>query len=240
MTKSRFANLDILISSSVEYNIKKESAEFLAIDSSSVQENQEFKAKIMKSINKTHPGVVKMRLKTVLVASLILISILLTACVCIPTIREKVFGPVIRWYKEYFVVDYTATTPETPEEFTPPTTIENRAILTYIPMGCYAEYVEDDLDTSKMVIIFDDNGNILFVFDQYTIYEEVMTNNTDGCVVTNLYINGHEAMLIEYPMEVTDYMLIWSDGIYKYYLYGYAANSEDIIKIGQGVELPTE
>lgn len=240
MTKSRFANLDMLISSSVEYNIKKESAEFLAIDSSSVQENQEFKAKIMKSINKTHPGVVKMRLKTVLVASLILISILLTACVCIPTIREKVFGPVIRWYEEYFVVDYTATTPETPEEFTPPTTIENRAILTYIPMGCYAEYVEDDFDTSKIVIIYDENGNILFVFEQYTIYEEVMTNNTDSCVVTNLYINGYEAMLIEYPMEVTDYMLIWSDGIYKYYLYGYAVNSDDMINIGQGVELPTE
>ncbi len=240
MTKSRLSNLDVLISSSVEYNIKKESAEFLAIDSSSVQENQEFKEKIMKSINKTHPGVVKMRLKTVLVASIILISILLTACVCIPTIREKIFGPVVRWYEEYFVVDYTATTPETPEEITPPTTIENRAVLNYIPTGCHAEYVEDDFDTSKMVIIFDDNGNILFVFYQYTIYEEVMTNNTDSCVVTNLYINGYEAMLIEYPIEVTDYMLIWSDGIYKYYLYGYAANSEDIIKIGQGVELPTE
>ena len=240
MTKSRFSNLDMLISSSVEHNIKKESAEFLAIDSSYVQENQEFKAKIMKSINKTHPGVVKMRLKTVLVASLILISILLTACVCIPTIREKVFGPVIRWYEEYFVVDYTATTPETPEEFTPPTTIEDKAILTYIPTGCYIEQVEFGSDITQTIIIYDKNGNILFIFDQYTIYEEVMTSNTDGCVVTNLYINEYEAMLIEYPIEVTDYMLIWSDGIYKYYLYGYAANSEDIIKIGQGVKLSTE
>ena len=240
MTKSRFSNLDRLISSSVEYNIKKESVEFLAIDSSSVQENQEFKAKIMKSINKTHPGVVKMRLKTVLVASIILVSMLLTACVCVPTIREKIWDTVVRWYEEYFVVDYTATTPETPEEFTPPTTIEDKAILTYIPTGCHLEYVEDDFDTSKIVIIFDDNGNILFVFYQYTIYEEVMTSNTDGCVVTNLYINGHEAMLIEYPTEVTDYMLIWSDGIYKYYLYGYAANSEDMINIGQGVQLPNK
>ena len=239
MTKSRLSNLDVLISSSVEYNIKKESVEFLAIDSSSVQENQEFKAKIMKSINKTHPGVVKMRLKTVLVASIILISILLTACVCIPTIREKIFGPVVRWYEEYFVVDYTATTPETPEEITPPTIIEDKAILTYIPTGCYIEQVEFGSDITQTIIIYDKNGNISFVFDQYTIYEEVMVNNTDSCVVTNLYINGYEAMLIEYPDIITQ-ILTWSDGIYQYYLTGYEVNSDDMINIGKGVELPTE
>jgi hypothetical protein len=208
---------------------------FKAIDTSGVSENPEFKEKILSQLNKTHPTILKWRLKTTLVACLILISVLFTACMCIPTIRENIWSAVINFYDKYLVINYT---PDTPNEQIPPKTIEKIAELTYVPDGCYAELFEDDLITSKMIVIYDSISNdVSFILQQYTVYEEVMISYDESFPLTKTTINAHEATLIEYPNEDGTYMLIWSDGIYQYYLNGYFTTADMIIKIAQGIRL---
>ena len=235
MTKIESSNLDALISACVHNNVTSDGKVFKAIDTSGISENPEFKEKILSQINKTHPTILKWRLKTALVACLILISVLFTACMCIPTIRESIWSAVINFYDKYLVINHT---PDTPNEQIPPKTIEKIAELTYVPEGYYAELFEDDLTTSKMIVIYDSISNdVSFILQQYTVYEEVMISYDESFPITKTTINGHEATLIEYPNEDGTYMLIWSDGVYQYYLNGYFTTADTIIKIAQGVKL---
>ena len=235
MTKIEMTNLDTLISECVHNNVISDGKVFKAIDTSGISENPEFKEKILSQIKKTHPKTIKWRLKTALVACLILISVLFTACMCIPTIRESIWSAVINFYDKYLVINHT---PDITQEEVPPKTIEKIAELTYVPDGCYAELFEDDLITSKMIVIYDSISNdVSFILQQYTVYEEVMVSYDDTFPITKTTVNGYEATLIEYPNGTDTFIIIWSDGVYQYYLNGYYTNADMILKIAQGVKL---
>ena len=235
MTKIESSNLDALISACVHNNVTSDGKVFKAIDTSGISENPEFKEKILSQINKTHPTILKWRLKTALVACLILISVLFTACMCIPTIRESIWNAAINFYDKYLVINYT---PDITQEEVPPKTIEKIAELTYVPDGYYAELYPDNSTTSKIIIIYDSITNKeSFILLQYTVYEEVMVSYDDTFPIAKTTVNGYEATLIEYPNEGGTYMLIWSDGVYQYYLNGYFTTADTIIKIAQGVKL---
>ena len=235
MTKIEMTNLDTLISECVHNNVISDGKVFKSIDTSGISENPEFKEKILSQINKTHPTILKWRLKTALVACLILISVLFTACMCIPTIRENIWSAVINFYDKYLVINYT---PDITQEEVPPKTIEKIAELTYVPDGYYAELYPDNSTTSKIIIIYDSITNKeSFILLQYTVYEEVMVSYDDTFPITKTTVNGYEATLIEYPDEYGTYMLIWSDGTYQYYLNGYYTDANMIMEIAQGVKL---
>ena len=235
MTKIESSNLDALISACVHNNVTSDGKVFKAIDTSGISENPEFKEKILSQINKTHPTILKWRLKTALIACLILISILFTACMCIPTIRESIWNAAINFYDKYLVINYT---PDITQEEVPPKTIEKIAELTYVPDGYYAELYPDNSTTSKIIIIYDSITNKeSFILLQYTVYEEVMVSYDDTFPITKTTVNGYEATLIEYPNGTDTFLIIWSDGVYQYYLNGYYTNADMILKIAQGVKL---
>lgn len=117
MSASNFDRLDALIALSVKDCIDEEVNNFLKTEVT-VTPSTGFTGKIARLVRKSkatrHPFYKPLRI--VAVAVLIALSVMFTACVSIPRVREAVWNAIIEWYDDYISIRFTA--PESSSEST--------------------------------------------------------------------------------------------------------------------------
>ena len=248
MNELRTKRFDLAIAASVRENILRDAEKFLAIDDSGVKENPKFKRKIMRMVEygrattKSLPS-----WKIILVAALLTIVLVFTACMCIPTVREALWSVVLEWHEEYIKVEFkpnesTTTTLPTGTTKVPPKSIEIKAKLTCLPEG-YTVANEIAMSTFYMINYknLDSGEQIRFV--QMTIDSDRNGSfmvDSDNAVTKAVYVNGFEGVLFEYADTPGIYALTWQDISYKYLLYGNFESTDEILKIAQGVKVDDE
>lgn len=229
--------------------VQKEAQEFMNQDVSKVADNPEFKKRILKLTKNKHGR--KGAIKLALIACLVILSVLFTAYICIPEIGNAMWKAFVEWYDDHISVSFTqpSNTTETSEEsFTEdtlnssapdtsfPTSIQQKAIATYLPDGYYAQ---ENINSVSFVDTFyyNSDGTMMFRLIQTIIDEEdgeiKVDNESDP--VSRLLINQREAVLTEYSDSPGYYSLVWNDGRYAYAIYGSFASIHELVKIAEGI-----
>ena len=223
---------------------------FLNQDVSNIDENPRFKQKLLKNLHKHSKGQTRLSaLKIALVACLIALSLLFTACMCIPEIRESIWNVLVEWYDDHISVNFSSPEQST-DEITdaqggddtlpnkePPDTIEEKAVATYLPVGYY---LEESMSSVGFVnsIVYDENGKVMFRIVQSVIEQDTEIDiDNENDPITKVDVNGQTAILTEYPDNPGVYSITWQDGNYVYAMHGTFPSICEMIKIAEGIEL---
>ncbi len=239
--------LDVLISASLYRNVSEKADSFMSRDTSNISDDPKLKKKILRMTRNNPQRTWKSSVKVALIACLIAMSVLFTACMCIPTVRESMWRALVEWYDDhirvYFVPEENVVdTNEEGESIlasvqTPPNVIEKRAKLSYLPAGYYGE---DDRVTSFYADVFyyDESGNMMFRFMQTVMgQEDDVIIDSESDPVTDVFVNGNAGILVEYPDVPGLYYLVWQDKQYQYSLYGSFESKLELMKIAEGITL---
>lgn len=238
--------MDALISASLYRNVSKEAEAFMSLDVSGIKDNPRIKNRILNRAKNKRSASWISTLRIAAVACLIIISMVFTACMCIPEVRESMWNALVEWYDDHISVHFKqnedATGDVTEEEGSsdiqePPSSIEDNVVATYLPDGYYSEVSE----TSSMfthILCYDAEGNMMFrlvqtVFGDADEDDILLDNENDP--ITTMYINGNEGILVEYPDVPGLYYLVWQDESYQYSLYGSFTSVSELMKIAEGV-----
>ena len=240
--------LDNLISASLYINIANEARAFLAQDISGIRENPHLRKRILRNTEKRAPRTKISASRIALIACLVATILLLSACICLPKVRESIWNTIVEWYDDHIGIHFSQNVDEeNPSnedsqvtiQISPPTSIEKRAYTSYLPNGYYAEESEGSFmfaDTSY----YNQNGTMQFRLVQTIISE---TSNDELMIdwendsVCEQYINGHKGLLIEYPDTPGVYYLVWADAFYQYSIYGSFESKEELIRIANGINV---
>lgn len=245
--------------------VDDEAEYFLSVDVSGIEYNKEIKKRMLRyAFKRSRYERKRYAVKVILVACLVAMSVVFTACVSIPKIREAIWGAVIEWYDDHISVKFeeiteqtTETTrpPETSEDHTsakvtdetetsinteevsaPPTTIEQRAYASFLPEGYY---VGAEIATAKNMIIdyYDSTGALKFRFSQTIKNNEGIALDSENTKVIYIRIKDCQAVLLEY-VDQNCFSLTWEDARYGYNLYGMFSSLEELVQIAEGFELP--
>ena len=138
MNEMQKDNFDILISAAVVRCVHQDADELANIDTSDVPDTSRLYKKVMRNLPGSRRTAVKAIVTLVLAAALLA----LTACACLPEVRDYFWGVVTEWYGEYFEVSFVQeeqTSSNTTDSDIPTTLteIEQKAIVTKLPDGCY-------------------------------------------------------------------------------------------------------
>ena len=248
MNELHAKKFDDILSASLFQNVSREAQAFLDMDVSDVKDNPKFKNRILKIVQgKRVKSTRTPSWRIVLVAALLAISLIFTACMCIPKVREAIWNIIVEWYDEYIDVSFepeNTTKPDvnnppsnTNTNKTPPSSIEKEAVATYLPEGYYASNSVSQT-MFRYVFYCDREGNRQFRLMQTTI------GNSDGenlkvdyekDTVSTVSINGFEGILVSYSNSPNKYYLAWQDEEYQYWLYGTFESVSELIKIAQGI-----
>ena len=248
MNELHAKNFDAILSASLFPTVLREAQAFLDMDVSDVKDNPKFKNRILKIVQgKRVKSTRTPSWRIVLVAALLAISLIFTACMCIPKVREAIWNIIVEWYDEYIDVSFEPENTTNPNmnnsssdpntNKTPPSSIEKEAIATYLPEGYYAS---NNISQSMFVSTdySDDAGNICFklmqkIIDPSNSGSLKVDNEKD--TVTTVSINGFEGLLVSYSDSPGTYYLAWQDEEYQYWLYGTFESVSELIKIAQGI-----
>ena len=238
--------MDALISASLYRNVSKEAEAFMNLDVSEIKDNPRIKNKILNRAKNKRSASWISTLRMAAVACLIIISMVFTACMCIPEVRESMWNAFVEWYDNHISVHFTQNddpkgegkdTEASSDIQDPPSSIEDNVVATYFPEGYYSEVSE----TSSMfthILCYDAEGNMMFRLMQ-TILGEVndddMMLDNENDPITTMYINGNEGILVEYPDVPGLYYLVWQDASYQYSLYGSFTSVSELMKIAEGI-----
>ncbi len=234
--------------------MKREARLFSELDVSDVPDNPKFEKRILRSIRKRE-WTQKCRtvIKLALVACLAALATLLTACICIPDVREAVWNVWVELYDDNISITFADSnigntgnqsvqnggTGANNQAFGAlPSTIEQKASLDYLPQGWYMQEAIVG-DYGIISTIYNAEGHETFDFAQYPIKNtEIGIDCEEGDIVTNMYIHGREAILVEYPDEPGTYTLVWRDKYYAYFIGGMFSSDDELIKIAESVYYP--
>lgn len=250
MNELHTEKFDAILSASLSQNVLREARGFLDIDVSHVKNNPKFKKRILKIVrgkrlNSTHMP----DWRIVLVAVLLAISLIFTACMCISKVRKAIWNIIVEWYDEYIDVsfepensknhDVNNPSNDTNTNKIPPSSIEKEAVVTYLPMGYY---VSDSVSQTMVRYLFycDGEGNRQFKLIQKVIDESnsgSLKVDNENDTITTVSINGFAGLLISYSDSPKTHYLAWQDDEYQYWLYGTFESVPELIKIAQGVVL---
>lgn len=238
--------MDALISASLYRNVSKEARAFMSLDVSGITDNSRIKKRILnRAMSKRGISWIS-TLRIAAVACLIIISMVFTACMCIPEVRESMWNAIVEWYDDHISVHFKqnedATGDVTEEEGSsdiqePPSSIEDNIVVTYLPEGYYTEVSE----TSSMfthILCYNSEGNMMFRLVQ-TVFgdageDDILLDNEND-PITTIYINGNEGILVEYPDVPGLYYLVWQNESYQYSLYGSFTSVSELMKIAEGI-----
>lgn len=239
--------MDALISASLYRNVSKEAEAFMSLDVSGIKDNPRIKNRILNRAKNKRSASWISTLRVAAVACLIIISMMFTACMCIPEVREAMWDAFVMWYDDHIHVYFVEENPnktnseEAKNDELPiiiPDKIERKAIATYLPEGYYAEENES-IALYVDTFFYDAEGNMKFRLLQRVIDEEgdsdVMIDNEND-PVTTVYVNGNEGILVEYPDVPGLYYLVWQDSYYQYSLYGSFSSVAELMKIAEGIK----
>lgn len=240
---------DALIAASLYRNISMDAESFLSLDVSEIKDNPHLRSKILSKAMRGERTSILSALRIAVVACLIIASMLFTACMCIPEVRKSMWKAFTEWYDDHISIRFTTSDDrnqdncennDLPNETKePPTSIEKRAVATYLPKGCYAE-INEAISMYTDIFYYDNEGNIKFRLMQSIFREEsdddfMVDNENDP--VTDMYINGYKGILVEYPDVPNTYYLAWQDESYQYWMYGSFSSVWELVKIAEGIAL---
>ena len=245
--------------------VDDEAEYFLSVDVSGIEYNEEIKKRMLRyAFKRSRYERKRYAVKMILVACLVAMSVVFTACVSIPKIREAIWGAVIEWYDDHIsvkfeeiteqpietsepiktdtgktsavVTDEVATSVQIEAIVIPPKTIEHRAYVASLPEGYYAEEgVESTID--RDVNFYDANGVWVFWLYQKVITGDPTFLDSENQNIIEIKINNNIAFLLKDTSSENFYTVIWTDGLYEYTIYGIFNSVDELIDIAECVEL---
>lgn len=250
--------LDLLIAFSAADCEQEEVEMFRNLDTSGVTLSGDFYAKQRRLVRryKRKPALVLLR-KCLVHAAVVLMAVMSVAfltAMAIPNVRNAIFDAVVEWYDDYILVRFepngeagsdgpdTSLNSEATDsghesdgsqiEITPAEKIEKVMKPSYVPEG--AE--EDIVNISKSSAIIDyylaDNLILSFTQTLYNSKDKLYDNKTS--VSHNIEVGGYSAVALEF--ESSGRAIIWTDGVYYYYVHSATLDVDELIKIASSVQ----
>ena len=235
MQKDQF---DILISAAVVQCVHGDADNLSCVDTSGVPDTSRLYKRVMRNL----PGRRRTVVKAAVAAALIAALLALTACACLPDIREYFWGVVTDWYGEYFEVSFEQ------EEYSPdhtteydtsatPTEIEQKAVLTKLPEGCYMG--DETMSVGQYSAnYYNADKKWAFILTQYLSSKNELRLDAENTNIVRIYIGRNEALLSEESFEgQMFYILVWQDGAYYYSLSGFFKSVSELVRIAESIVL---
>lgn len=254
--------LDQLLAAHTRQSVEDEAKHFLSLDVSDIEYNEEIKKRALRyAFKRSRYSRKQQVVRVLLVACLVVMLAAITACMTFPELCDAIWNSVVEWYDDYIKVRFEETTevkkdtdgiatidslsPEKAntsscivekEIAAPPTTIEHKAYMTFMPEGYYAEFGEED-PRYIFVNCFDETKEFKFYLMQGIIDHQSAYLDTQQENLIELEINGFPAVLREQTLKSSGYSLIWTDGLYYYTLYGEFESLTELVQIAESVTL---
>ncbi len=236
MNEMQKDNFDILISAAVVQCVHQDADDLSCVDTSDVPDTSRLYKKVMRNL----PGSRRTTVKAVVAVALIAALLALTACACLPEVREYFWGVVTEWYGEYFEVSFEQekySPDHTTESDTSaaPTEIEQKAVLTKLPEGYHAEE-ESFVLQQYSVAYYNDNDEWVFMFNQSISDNNTLHVDGESVKAVRVLINQNEALLVEglHDQQML-YSLYWQIGDYRFFIVGFFDSISELIAIAEGV-----
>lgn len=266
---SKNNNFEFLLFTAADECSKKQAEEFLNIDDTGFEiterQRKRMKQLVRKCTKKEKSRAYALKWKWIAAACVLSLSIILTACVSIPEIRDAIKDFFLEWYDDFVSIgfgeksdaeqypDYDKIMPgdqpntnenssdnssgESTKEnnVTPPTEILNKAYATYLPKDCIHTV---KVDTKYYYLVnYYYNGNLMFSLTQNIIDNESYWADNDNQTIYKAKVNGYEAIIAEKNGEHKTYFIIWQDNEYKYTITGVFDNIDELIKVAESVKV---
>ena len=264
---STYNNFELLLYAAAEKSCEHQTQLFLNIDSDDFEITPS-QRKQFDRITKSYGLTIKRKInatRLVAVACLMGLAICLSACMCVPKIRNAIKSFFVEWYEDYIAVGFgekenTAPTYEFIEPNmettgietdtfegeshndiveesipTPPSKIEKKISLTYLP-GSYNMEVDIDNETYYSVSFYNADMFVFYV-TQNTINSELNWANSESQKIYKTTVNGNEAIITEDINMPNIYTLIWQDSEYEYLVSGKFSDINEIKKVADGIIL---
>lgn len=238
MNEMQKDNFDMLISAAVIQCVHHDADNLSSVDTSDVPDTSRLYKKVMRNLPGSRRTAVKAIVTLVLAAALLA----LTACACLPEIRDYVWGVVTEWYGEYFEVsfeqeEYTSsniTDSDTPITLTE---IEQKAFVTKLPDGCYMG--DEALTVGQYTAnYYDTNGEWRFSLSQCLSSSNALRADATDPRVVQVKVNSNEALLLEEELEgMMFYTLVWQEDSYRYSLCGIFKSVSELVEIAESLSL---
>ena len=234
MNECSFDRLDALIALSSRSLIDDEAEKFIELEPyQDISEKARRKAMhIIKRAERkkcSHPAF--HALKIAAIACLICISLVFTACVSIPEVREAMWEAVVEWYDEYIAVRFRGNDSQSGTSPHAPALIEEVNLPEYMPDGYTTTAFRSK--TLFSAEYYDSDGNYAFTYIQGTQEREILQIDTPKAPPKNVDINGNEGILV---IEDGIMAVVWQDSRYMYVIQGVFETQEDILKVCRSVK----
>lgn len=249
--------LDLLIAFSANDCGKDDVEMFRNLDTSGVILSDDFYVRQRRLINryKRKPTLTLFRkcLVRVAVALMAIMSIGFLTAMAIPNVRNAIFDAVVEWYENYISVrfepnygentdktDTSSVIPGTDNHessdiaITPPTKIEKVMKPMYVPNG-----VEEDIvANNKTVAIIDYylGDDLILSFTQTLYNNRDMLYDNKVSTSYDIDINGYNALALELEGESNNKAIIWTDGVYYYYIHSTLLDFDELTRVAASVE----
>jgi len=201
-------------------------AEFRNMDPSDTEVHPRIRRKVRQAIRKAYlrESIAWRILRNSAVACLVIITVLFSAVMAIPPVREALRDALVTWHERYICVAF-----ETDAEF--PETIETRH-LPQLPEGWTMKVIGESEIDGFYSMTGPDEKCIVYKQNVYTGRDQWF-DNTD-CEIQEIILNDHmEAVLITYHSEPV-FAITWVDQ-YQYTLIGEFVTLEELIAMAESV-----
>lgn len=265
---SKNNNFEFLLFTAADECSKKQAEEFLNIDDTGFEiterQRKRMKQLVRKYTKKEKSRVYALKWKWIAAACVLSLSIILTACVSIPEIRDAIKEFFLEWYDDFVSIgfgeksdaaqypDYDKIMPgdqpntnenssndssgESTEEnnVTPPTEILKKAYATYLPGEYLLEVVADT--PGYYLINYYENETLVFSLTQNIIYGDFIWADSENQSIFETKINGYNAIILKEEYIENVYSIVWRDQKYEYMITGLFSDIQEIIKIAEGIK----
>lgn len=192
------------------------------------------------------------------VAAIIIAAVVaaLTACICIPTIREKLYRIVITYHDKYFSYKSEPMDTDEPDSFVTDGSSESRDTATadtesapttettepafvkktpsYLPEG-YVLGQDLSNEVVTHILFFNASTCALIQYEQYPAGTSQYKSNFEGTKVEKIDINGHSGMIAVTSVDNNNAtVLFWNDGQYDYFINS-PLSVDETIKIANSI-----
>ena len=245
---------DVLLSLAAKMSVADEADAFLATDTTAVSMTPKFERRVLRHIRGNSKRPRKIVVAAILAAALLALS----ACACIPEVREYFWRAFTTDQGDYLQVEFEtvlATEGEATEETTeqqslsPDTEtaqtdpaesfdftsmIAQFATLTYVPDGCVMG--EENVMLGQYHVTYNtEDGEFRFTVSQsIEKSNDVYVDNDPDMQIVHVHQN--EAILLQepYEQEVFAY-LVWRDGEYIFSITGFFASVEQLMQVAESI-----
>ena len=236
MNEMQKDNFDMLISAAVVQCVHHDADNLSSVDTSDVPDTSRLYKKVMRNLPGSRRTAVKAIVTLVLAAALLA----LTACACLPEVRDYFWGVVTEWYGEYFEVsfeqeEHSSSDSTEPNASVPLTEIEQKAVVTKLPDGCYLG--DDSLSVGQYISnYYNDNDEWFF-----TLSQNISDNNTlhvdgENAEAVRIFVDHSEAYLVEEDFDgQIIYYLYWKKDNYRFTIIGLFNSISDLVKVAESI-----